>query len=88
MGKAGWANGEPQRGNRVGTCWLGDYFALHAKLKAKPEYKLDRELASCLPAHLPWEWNLDEGSFWLRILSRLEIPVSRVGEGIPGLGEG
>lgn len=64
-GKAGWANGESQRGNRVGTCWLGSYFALHARLKAKLEHKLDRQLASCLPADLPWEWSL---SFWLRII--------------------
>lgn len=67
--KAGWASGDPQSGCRVGTCGLGGHFALNARLKAKPEHKIDRELASHLPAGLPM--GMEVG--WVLLLARVPV---------------
>lgn len=68
ISNAGRASGDPQRGSRVGTCGLGGHFALNARLKAKPEHKIDRELASHLPAGLPMGVEVDGCCCWLGFL--------------------
>lgn len=79
--------GPAETPSRVGTCGLGGHFALNARLKAKPEHKADRELASRLPAGLPM--GVEVG--WVLLLARVPVKtedsppplVFRNGGGIP-----
>lgn len=59
----------PPEGEQGGDFGLGGHFALNARLKAKPEHKIDRELASHLPAGLPM--GVEVG--WVLLLARVPM---------------